>query len=69
MTWQKGGRDLKKQKLTYRFHDPNPEGMVADYILELFMEVDEERVEQAMKQEALETEVQQEDEGMGGLTM
>ncbi len=60
---------MKKQKLTYRFHDPNPEGVAADYILKLFMEVDEEKAEQAVQQVALELEEPQEDEGMGGLAM
>ena len=58
---------MKKQKLNYRFHDPNPEGVTANYILKTFMEVDVEKVEQAVQQAALEPE--QEDEGMGGMIM
>lgn len=59
---------MKKQKLTYRFHDPNPEGAAANYILKLFMDVNEEKAEQAVQQAALEPEME-EDEGMEGLAM
>lgn len=58
---------MKKQKLNYRFHDPNPEGVAANYILKTFMEVDLDKVEQAVQQAALEPD--QEDEGMGGMAM
>lgn len=58
---------MKKQKLNYRFYDPNPEGVAANYILKTFMEVDLDKVEQAVQQAALEPE--QEDEGMGGMAM
>lgn len=58
---------MKKQKLNYRFHDPNPGGVAANYILKTFMEVDMDKVEQAVQQAAPEPE--QEDEGMGGMVM
>ena len=40
---------MKKQKLNYRFHNPNPADVTADYILKVFMEVNEKKVEQAIK--------------------
>lgn len=40
---------MKKQKLNYRFHNPNPADVTADYILKIFMEVNEKKVEQAIK--------------------
>lgn len=40
---------MKKRKLNYRFHDPNPADVTADYILKVFMEVNEKKVEQAIK--------------------
>lgn len=60
---------MKKQRLNYRFHDPNPEGVAANYILKTFMEVDMDKVEQAVRQAALEPEQEQEDQGMGGMAM
>lgn len=43
---------MKKQKLNYRFHNPNPADVAADYILKVFMEVNEKKVEQAIKMAA-----------------
>lgn len=43
---------MKKRKLNYRFHDPNPADVTADYILKVFMEVNEKKVEQAIKMAA-----------------
>lgn len=40
---------MRKQKLNYRFHNPNPADVTADYILKVFMEVNEKKVEQAIK--------------------
>ncbi|MDE6760387.1 MAG: hypothetical protein K2J90_06820 [Lachnospiraceae bacterium] len=40
---------MKRQKLNYRFHNPNPADVTADYILKVFMEVNEKKVEQAIK--------------------
>ena len=40
---------MKNQKLNYRFHNPNPADVTADYILKVFMEVNEKKVEQAVK--------------------
>lgn len=43
---------VKKQKLNYRFHNPNPADVTVDYILKVFMEVNEKKVEQAVKMAA-----------------
>lgn len=43
---------MKRQKLNYRFHNPNPADVTADYILKVFMEVNEKKVEQAIKMAA-----------------
>ena len=40
---------MKKQKLNYRFHNPNPAEVTADYILKVFIEVNENKVERAIK--------------------
>lgn len=40
---------MKKQKLNYRFHNPNPAEVIADYILKVFIEVNENKVERAIK--------------------
>lgn len=45
---------MKKRKLNYRFHDPNPAAVTADYILKLFIEVNAGKVEAAI-QKAAET--------------
>lgn len=43
---------MKKQKLNYRFRNPNLADVTADYILKVFMEVNEKKVEQAIKMAA-----------------
>lgn len=40
---------MKKQKLNYRFHNPNPADVTADYILKVLIEVNEKKVERAIK--------------------
>ncbi len=40
---------MRKQKLNYRFHNPNLADVTADYILQVFMEVNAKKVEQAIK--------------------
>lgn len=40
---------MKKQKLNYQFHNPNPADVTADYILKVFIEVNEKKVEQAIR--------------------
>ena len=40
---------MKERKLNYRFHDPNPAAVTADYILKLFIEADVRKVEAAIQ--------------------
>lgn len=40
---------MREKKLNFRFHDPNSEVKTAEYILELFFEVDREKVERAIQ--------------------
>lgn len=40
---------MKKQKLNYRFHNPNSAEVTADYILKVFIEVNEKKVANAVK--------------------
>ncbi len=40
---------MQKRKLNYRFHDPNPAAETADYLLKLFLEVNQEKVRLAMQ--------------------
>lgn len=40
---------MKKRKLNYRFHNPNPAAASADYILGVFVEVNQRKVEQAIR--------------------
>ena len=43
---------MKKRKLNYRFHDPNPAAVTADYILKIFIEANAGKVEAAVQQAA-----------------
>lgn len=43
---------MKKQKLNYRFHNPNTAEVTADYILKVFIEVNSKKVEQIMQKVA-----------------
>lgn len=45
---------MKLYKLNYRFHDPNPAAVTANYILKIFIEANAGKVEAAI-QEAAET--------------
>lgn len=40
---------MKKQKLNYRFHDPNDPAVTAEYILKVFIEVNQKKVEEAIR--------------------
>ena len=44
--------DMKKQKLNYRFHNPNTAEVTADYILKVFIEVNAKKVERVMQEVA-----------------
>lgn len=54
---------MKERKLKYRFHDPNPEAVTADYILKIFIEANAGKVEAAI-QKAADT-IQASDESSG----
>ena len=43
---------MKKCKLNYRFHDPNPTAVTADYILKIFIEANAGKVEAAIQNAA-----------------
>ena len=40
---------MKERKLNYRFHDPNPAAVTADYILKVFLEANAGKVERAIR--------------------
>lgn len=40
---------MAKQKLNFRFHNPNTAGATADYILKMFIEANREKVKQAIQ--------------------
>ena len=40
---------MKKRKLNYRFHDPNPAAATADYLLKLFVEANQGKVQLAIQ--------------------
>ena len=48
---EKGGGStaMKKQKLNYRFHNPNTAEVTADYILKVMIEANTEKVEKAIR--------------------
>lgn len=39
----------KKQTLNYTFHDPNPPVKTADFLLKLFLEVDQKKIDAALQ--------------------
>lgn len=43
---------MKQRKLNYRFHDPNPAAVTADYILKIFIEANAGKVEAAIQKAA-----------------
>ena len=47
---------MKKTKLNYRFHNPNPADVTADFLLKLLIEVNAEKVERAIEEAALKCE-------------
>lgn len=44
---------MKKRKLNYQFHDPNPTAATADYLLQIFMEANQRKVQLAIQATAL----------------
>jgi ribosomal protein L22 len=43
---------MKKQTLIYRFHDPNPPEVTAEFLAKLFVEVNAEKVHKAVLEAA-----------------
>ncbi len=43
---------VKKRKLNYRFHNPNPVAETADYLLKILMEANTEKVQSAIQEAA-----------------
>ena len=43
---------MAKRKLNYRFHNPNPVEVTADYILKVMIETNTERVEKILQDES-----------------
>ena len=41
---------MKKQKLNYRFHDPNNPAVTAEYILKVFVEANQKKVEKVIRE-------------------
>ncbi len=44
---------MKKRKLNYRFHNPNPAAETADYLLKILIEANTEKVQSAIKKAAI----------------
>ena len=45
---------MKERRLSYRFHDPNPAAVTADYILKIFIEANAGKVEAAIQEAAMQ---------------
>lgn len=58
---------MKKTKLNYRFHNPNPADVTADFLLKLLIEVNAEKVERAIEEAALKCEDGEYIEGIEGM--
>ena len=43
---------MKKRTLNYRFHNPNPTAATANYLLKIFMEANQEKVQLAIQSAA-----------------
>ena len=40
---------MKRRTLTYRFHNPNPAAVTADYLLDVLIESNQQKVQLAMQ--------------------
>ena len=45
---------MKKRKLNYRFHNPNPMDVTADFLLKVLIEANSEKVERAIAEVAIQ---------------
>lgn len=43
---------MKKRKLNYRFHNPNPAAETADYLLKILIEANAEKVQSTIQEAA-----------------
>ena len=48
---------MAKRKLNYRFHNPNPVEVTADYILKVMIEANTEKVEKILRENMVQMEV------------
>jgi hypothetical protein len=53
---------LTKSKLNYRFHNPNTADASAEYLLQLFIEANADKVEEAVRQSSQDAAEQSEDD-------
>ena len=58
-----GGTAVKKKKLNYRFHDPNDPAVAAEYILKVFIEANQKKVEEVIRKASMEKQIS-ENEGI-----
>ncbi len=54
---------MKKKKLNYRFHDPNNPAVSAEYILKVFIEANQKKVEEVIRKASMEKQIS-ENEGI-----
>ena len=54
---------MKKKKLNYRFHDPNDPAVAAEYILKVFIEANQKKVEEVIRKASMDKHVS-ENEGI-----
>lgn len=54
---------MKKKKLNYRFHDPNDPAVAVEYILKVFIEANQKKVEEVIRKASMEKQVS-ENEGI-----
>ena len=47
---------MAKRKLNYRFHNPNPVEVIADYILKVMIEANTEKVEKILQENMAQME-------------
>ena len=48
---------MAKRKLNYRFHNPNPVEVTADYILKVMIEANTEKVEKILKENMVQKRI------------
>ena len=53
---------MKKKKLNYRFHDPNNPAVAAEYILKVFIEANQKKVEEVIRKASMEKQVSENEE-------